>query len=475
MNKETRIQKIQESVNLQNKQAERQNKPALWQEIKWESNLQRMAVYRIPLKYLVYNKYNGRILSRTESLEAQGRYINPETKQGDLLIENLLWDSKPDRNKRTMNDIKENEQLKVGVITRDGIIIDGNRRAMLLKRLTKEGVKNRDYFKAIVLPVTLEESPIEIERLETSFQMGEDEKLGYNPVEKYLKSKKLKQKGILIGDIAGWMGENKSTIEEYLSVMETMDSYLDYLEYDGVYTQLDGREDQFINLTKWLKNFYYEGREGGSKGFTGYKNDDVDDLKYIAFDYIRVKYEGKKFRHIAYGQKTNHFFGNKLIWESFRDKHFDGIKSIQDEEENINLDSENLTASLNDRDEKFKEKAQSLLDENINIHDTKLGNQQAKDQPVKLINRAIDNIFAINKKSKNFDKPEVLNQVEQLNQITTEMLQEKSPKRILKQIFSLISSIKIKENIEEKDELLECVKDIEKEAYQLEKEIKHLK
>ena len=48
-----------------------------------------------------------------------------------------------------------------------------------------------DYFKAVVLDVTLEENPLEIEKLETSFQMGEDEKLGYNPTEKYLKAKLL--------------------------------------------------------------------------------------------------------------------------------------------------------------------------------------------------------------------------------------------------------------------------------------------
>jgi len=45
------------------------------------------------------------------------------------------------------------------LITKDGVIIDGNRRAMLLNRIDRLGT-----FKAIVLPVTLEENPIEIER-----------------------------------------------------------------------------------------------------------------------------------------------------------------------------------------------------------------------------------------------------------------------------------------------------------------------
>ena len=53
--------------------------------------------------------------------------------------------------------------------------------------------------------------------------MGEDEKLGYNPIEKYLKAKGLRQRNITVEKIADWMGETKGTVEEYLAVMEIMD------------------------------------------------------------------------------------------------------------------------------------------------------------------------------------------------------------------------------------------------------------
>ncbi len=168
--------------------------------------------------------------------------------------------------------------------------------------------------------MTLEENPLEIEKLETSYQMGEDEKLGYNAIEKYLKikglyyrlaNKKFDVTNIdksAIKKISDWMGEKDSTIVEYLTIMDAMDDYLDYLEYNGIYTQLDEREDQFIKLTKWLNTFY--GKES-PKAFDGYKDDDVDDLKAIAYDYIRIRYDGKKFRYIADGLRSNHFFGNK--------------------------------------------------------------------------------------------------------------------------------------------------------------------
>lgn len=311
MNKATRIQKIAEIL---------QTEPLGHQEIVWQDNLQSMPVYKIPLNVLVYNKYNGRILSRSKSIEQQygENSIDVETDQGKQIVEKLLWDSKPDRNKKTKKDIAEYGQKKVGIITRDGIIIDGNRRAMLLNK-----INTYDYFKAIILPIALDENPIEIEKLETSYQMGEDEKLGYNPVEKYLKSKQLFLKlkednddSESVEKIAKWMGETETTIKEYLAVMDTMDDYLDYLDYNGIYTQLDDREDHFISLTKWLTVFY---GEGSARGFDGYTNNDVDDLKSIAYDYIRVKYEGKQFRLIAAGLKANHFFGNREIWVSFKD------------------------------------------------------------------------------------------------------------------------------------------------------------
>ena len=364
MNKETRIKKISEII-----ERDKAN-PYGKQDIPWEDVLKPMDVFKIPLDYLIYNKYNGRILSRTKSLESQGQQIDAETDGDKQLIEKLLTESNPSRNKQTLDSITKLGQEKVGIITKDGIIIDGNRRAMLLRQSGKF-----DYFKTVVLDVTLEQNPTEIEKLETIYQMGEDEKLGYNPIEKYLKAKGLRQRNISEEKIADWMGETEGTIKEYLAVMRIMDDYLDYLRYNGVYTQLDSREDLFIFLTKWTKNFYSkDNNKQSDKAFDGYRDTDVDDLKLIAYDYIRAvrwaQYEGKEFRIIADGRKENHFFGNKAIWEDFRDFHFSHVQAVKDSEEGIDLGSENLKAYLDDRDKRFfektkNEKGKSFLDDNL--------------------------------------------------------------------------------------------------------------
>jgi len=466
MNKDTRIQKIQEIINRDQNRTDLLN-----QEIMWEKKLESKKVFNIPLEYLIYNKYNGRILSRTKSLEKQNQIIDVESVNGRSIIEKLLWDSKEDRNKKTEASIKEFGQQKVGIITRDGVIIDGNRRAMLLNRVDRLGV-----FKAIVLPVTLEENPIEIERLETSYQMGEDEKLGYNPIEKYLKAKQIFEKLIpkisekdAIKSIADWMGESESTVNEYLSVIDKMDEYLQYFDYDGIYTQLDGREDQFLSLNKWLNNFY---GENSKRANWGYKDDDVDDLKTIAFDYLRIRneYDGKEFRNLADGNSDKHFFGDKKIWNSFSEKHFEILKSLPKESE-IDFNSNNLTKHLNSRDKIFFENSKlgqenSAFLENLNDHKYNIGYNKAGDEPEKLIKRASQTFDAIKTNHKAFSQPEVQKLVEELGEKVFASLQKKSPLRILSYIISQLESIdfeKVPEN--EIEEIKLKAKEISKICY----------
>lgn len=456
MNKETRIVKIKEKI------AENPDGFAK-EEIVWEDQLTAMPVYKIPLEYLVYNKYNGRILTRTKSLEAQDKAIDVETKEGKELIEKLLWESKPDRNKTTLDDLKKFGQKRVGIVTADGIIIDGNRRAMLLNRCDGRYT----YFKAIVLPVTLEQNPLEIEKLETSYQMGEDEKLGYNPIEKYLKAQTLRAKGVPTEDIANWMNEAISEVGKYIRTMKIMDEYLEVYKYDKMYTQLDGREDLFLSIAKWTDNFY---GEGSYRAFDGYTDSDVDDLKSVAFDYIRADYEGKEFRVLAEGNKENHFFGDKTIWKDFSDKHFGFVEPIKREEDPIKLEVPDLEKSLNSRDETFKDNTMEFLKNNVKEHQEKLGNRQYADQPDKLISKAIEAV-KVAQTNKNVGRDNVIDKVEELNDITLSIMRKRSPITLLRHINDLLNSIDSELLAENKDDIEAELKRIQSRAYQLGKEI----
>lgn len=472
MNKEVRIQKIQEIIERDKNRTDLLN-----HEIMWEKQLKTEKVYNIPLSYLIYNKYNGRILSRTKSLEKQNQEIDLETEEGRNLIENLLWESKVDRNKKTLASIKDFGQQKVGIITKDGVIIDGNRRAMLLNKVDRTG-----YFKAIVLPVTLDENPIEIERLETTYQMGEDEKLGYNPIEKYLKAKQIFDKLTpkiseteAIKSISDWMGETEGEIRKYLDTMAVMDEYLEYLEYDGIYTQLDSREDQFLSLTKWLNTFY---GESSKKAFDGYVDSDVDDLKIIAFDYLRFRneYDGKEFRNLAEGNSDKHFFGDKEIWKSFSSKHNEIIRKLPKEPE-IDFNSTNLEKHLNARDKLFFESSifendTSAFLENLNDHKYLVGYNKAAEEPEKLIKRASQTFEAIKTGHKAFAKPEVQRMVQELGYKIFNSLQKKSPSRVLSHIIELLEGIEVdKIPADEVEEVQDKTKRIQQIGYQINKNL----
>lgn len=261
-------------------------------------------VYRIPLDYLIYNKYNGRIGSDVLSYEKQNGVLNAELDGDKAIIEKFLYDSKVDRNKTTMESLLKNGQQRYGIVTSDGTIVDGNRRAMLLNRLfykreelgySYEEVEKCKYFLAIILPDDAEEK--DIQQLETIYQMGEDDKLDYNPIEKYLKCKELKRLGFSEEDIAGFMSEKPSQIKEWINVLDLMEDYLKEYDYEGIYTRLEKTEGPFVDLENYLDS-YKKKKSNVRNADWAYSDSDISDLKLVCFDYIRARYEGKEFRDI---------------------------------------------------------------------------------------------------------------------------------------------------------------------------------
>jgi hypothetical protein len=297
--------------------------------------------------------------------------------------------------------------------------------------------------------------------------MGEDEKLSYNANEKYLKTKNLYKQGVAIGRIAEWMGETETTVKEYLSIMNNMNEYLDVVGYEGMYTQLDGREDLFISLTKWTENFY---GESSGKAFDGYANDDVDDLKLISFDFIRDKYEGKSFRQLGSGLQESHLFGKKEIWKNFSDNHFNKIEPIKDSEDKINFDSLDLTSSLNDRDNKFSNAAREILDDGFKDALSELYNIRHVGEPDKLIKNAV-RATTTAVMNQNIARPEVIESLKELHELSSKAL-SKTPKALLETVIKMLKSIDDVTSAEDKDSLLKLLKEIQRNAFQLEKKIK---
>ena len=371
---------------------------------------QEFNAYRIPLSILTYNPYNGRIGSVVKSFERQDLPLDPDDPADVKLIEKFLWESKKEANKRTMQSLLDDHQQKYGIVTADGKIIDGNRRACLLNRIWRDDsiAENRKqhtrYFEAIILPIDADRK--EILRLETTYQMGEDAKVDYNPIEKYLKAGDLANEGFSNKEIASFMGVAATEVKMYLDVLKLMDEYLDTYGYTGIYTVLETREDSFQKLNSALRGY----AAGGVSSMWGYDVEaDVSALKGIAFDYIRLGLDQEDFRDIIRKPSRNNtdasFFSNEEIWRQFTDKHFEMVDRITEKPVD-QIISENPGADvgrlLRSRDKDWKDAIGEQLNENFQRSRDKLNNKQQAAEPMKLLQKAWEAISAVDTSQNSF-------------------------------------------------------------------------
>jgi hypothetical protein len=410
-----------------------ESKPDREDDIVYKNDKKRKGIYQIPFDFLVFNKYNGRILSMTKSFESQFYELNPAKEADSKIISDFLYESKEDRNKATELDLQRWGQKRYGIVTKDGVIVDGNRRASLLKRnYAKDPTKSQPYFLAVILDDVLDGvNSRDIMQLETTYQMGEDEKLDYNPIEKYLKCRQLREADFTSSDIAKMMVEKESKVNEWLDILKLMDEYLNSLGYNNIYTRLEKREGQFVDLNSYLNKY----RSGTGLVEWNYdKESDVSDLKMVCFDYIRAQYEGKEFRSIAKPGKES-FFCKENVWKKFFDEHNELINPLnQSEKTRDEIQEENPDVSLpkllKQRDEIWATKAKGLMQGNLNKSIRVLEDANESNAPLKLISRAIGTLEQVNTENPAFyDDTSIDDLLKKINEIIWDFKQTIKIKR----------------------------------------------
>lgn len=398
--------------------------------LRYKGETREEIVWKIPLAYLIYNKYNGRIGSDVLSYEKQNGELNAELDSDRETIERFLYESKVDRNKMTMDSLLKIGQQRYGIVTSDGTIVDGNRRAMLLNRLfhrredfgyTYAQVEQCQYFFAIILPDDADDR--DIQQLETIYQMGEDDKLDYNPIEKYLKCKELKRLGFSEEDIAGFMSEKPSQIKEWLRILALMEDYLQEYDYDGIYTRLEKTEGPFVDLAGYLDSYTKRGANVRNADWA-YTDLDISALKLVCFDYIRARYEGKEFRDIARTGKEGSIFFFKELWEDFLKQHQENIpldeESVQELRERY--PNEDLSLLLKQRDDAWVERAKGQLKGNLNRFSRKLEDKRDAAKPADLIERALSALKSVDCEQSSFtEDPHIEEMIKEINRIIWEM------------------------------------------------------
>lgn len=291
-------------------------------------------VYSIPIEYLRYNDLNGRIASFVESSKAVGEPLKSENSK--RTIEEYLWNSDEIANKNTKKSIFEDGQQKPGIISADGIVLDGNRRLMLLNKLYEEtGNLKFSRFNTIILDESFTEK--EIYNLEGYLQFGIDPQAEYKPIEKYLMVNRRIQAGMTPREISKSVNDRfkEKEIIEFYEMFNLMEEYLEYIGSKGNYELLSFRkvEDSIKTLNAQLKKL-------NKNNHPAQKNreisiDEISDIKLVYFDLIRlaVSSDTKDYRELV-SSKTN-LLENQEEWEKFSDSHFEITKDIKSRSKDI--------------------------------------------------------------------------------------------------------------------------------------------
>ena len=390
-----------------------------------------MGVYEIEMDYLIFNQHNGRLESvmqtwRAETGTSDGDYDDELHKK----IIGFLWQTNVSRNKRTLENIKDIGQQNPGIVTLDGVIIDGNRRAMLLQRLEKK------YFEAVILPDKYNENEKDIVRLETQYQLGQDPTLDYGPLEKYLHAKRLTSLGIDEQEARKMMNlSNVNDFKELLAIMGLMDDYLEHIQCGGLYTLLrddDGtKEGMFVDLYSDLKRL-----RGDTQVNWGYDKDvDLMDLQAIHFDYIRYGDDfigtEKRYRRISHdGAGKKSIFANVELWKEFRDRHRKKVNPVLNEVgtfdeffEKKKDDFRTRTDAAKHWIDEWKTKAAPALKENFGILEDSIKTIVDEEiEPNRLLLRAINALKGIDIDKQDLTaNPENRELVSEINRLSWEM------------------------------------------------------
>jgi hypothetical protein len=396
--------------------------------LRYEGNTLTFKEYEIPIEYLIYNVENGRIASLVKSFEREHGVLDPEKPEDAARIAEFLYESNNIANKKTIEDIAENGQLESGIITSDGVIVDGNRRASLMLQIlnsdefTPEQKSRCRKFRTVVLPEEADDK--EILRLETSYQMGTDEKVAYNPIEKYLHARDMKEKGFELRDIEKYMGlKNESEVHILLEVMELIDDYLNYFDYDGIYTRLPrGFEDDLLKLNGAIKKI----RRGNISWIPENELELVEtDLRGISFDFIRLDpSENGIFSYRAIASTANdNFLLDENVWKKFVEDWREATCNVEEEPIDKTLESSTSLADskrlLNQRDNKWKDAVRDKLMDGFANAKNIIENKKETNKPSVLLRKAINALTAVNTDVVKcvIDKNDIKSQLNQIIQL----------------------------------------------------------
>ncbi len=352
-----------------------------------------LPVYSLPLDHLFYNIKNGRFAMEYGALkEKEGRELRAEDPADAKKIQNLLLGINPTHTLHLENDLKKMRQTEPGVMTMGGYILNGNRRMAVLSNLVEQGDSSFGYLDVARLPGKV--SAIDVWKIEAGLQLSREKRLDYDPINVLLKFEEGLDAGISAKEMALSLygGFKDKDIVEKLEQLKLIEQYLMWCQCTKQYHRVKGLDTHFIDLRKRLV----------SAKKLGLARDEINDTKFIGFGLIfdGIQHiELRKIDQILADEKTREEFWKALDYS----KSESLAKKTQ-----VKNDAEN------------KDELTPLREIFADCLDSVKARDQ-KNQPIKLLDRALKNLVTIEMKKSSFASPKSVTLIQDIEQIVRKL------------------------------------------------------
>lgn len=336
-------------------------------------------VYKIRLDKLYYNDQNDRIATWVSQYKTENNVdeINMENlDEYNAIIHNFVTESNREALRKTQTNMELIGQNVPGVVLQDGRIIDGNRRFTCLRNI-EEKTGQTQYFEAVILDHNIKNNKKQIKMLELMLQHGIDEKIDYNPIDRLVGVyNDVIETGLLTAkEYAMGIGVKESEVVQEIEKAKLMVEFLEFISAPKQFhlARHFNIVDPLKELNTMLKRINDE--------------DKKEDLKYSVFSQFLVSPEGDATRYM---RKIKKIASNDRFLEGYLDEQVDLVEKVCDILEEQPEVKENEIAKIRS-DEDLKRNFYQSTEKHLN----KVNSDATRNQPIKLVEKAFDNLELI--------------------------------------------------------------------------------
>jgi hypothetical protein len=356
--------------------------------------------YKFPISLLAYNPNNGRLaMERLEWEETNKRKLDVFDSETNEIVRKLLLSLDKDKTDTLKADISAKSQMEPGVITHDGVVINGNRRMAVLELLHQEQPTGKwQFLDAVRLGTDITEK--DLWKIEAGLQLSKDKIAEYHPVNELLKIKEGLQAGLSIDEVAQAMyGRTKDEVLVAQQRLELIDRFLEFWGQPNNYGLLKkfGLHEYFIDLQN---NLVGPGRKQGLSGR------ELQMRLEMAFTLLRAN---------ILAQKASNNSKDITHWQ------FRKIGKILEDPMINDAFTQHLMEAKKRKGGSVKDVPHQVVIDDYYAGLDRLEMKLEKDAPIKLITRAINALESIDRKSKHIHEEHVQHAMGRLAKVVDEL------------------------------------------------------